>query len=253
MELTQSAFNLFLDMTQLTQDAPSEQLKPNQEVTASTQSRRVAQLIHYFDGHTRREVTRADLIKQIIMRPRLPHQIWVPAQNTWISWRNLPALVAAVKEELQRRRDHSDVASDEKGAQASECARATERLTSTDKTSRSLAPSSYLSIPETVFTHFEVELSDEWSAIPFLGLSDDILEGGLILLTDRVLNVGDEIQLKLTLRGKELISFEAPVCFVRCAASHEAGVAVYWPELTPLQKSVLTRFISTRTCEFLAA
>ena len=114
----------------------------------------------------------------------------------------------------------------------------------------------YLSVPATVFTRFEVELSNPEIATPFVGLDHSIPNGGLFIPTDRVLHIGDYVQVKVRIKGKRLLEFEAPIVWLRTKQQSETfmhGVAVKWPQMTPLQARLIERVTSKENYEFFVA
>ena len=114
----------------------------------------------------------------------------------------------------------------------------------------------YLSVPATVFTRFDVELSSIESTIPFVGLDQSIESGGLFIPTDRVLNIGDYLQITVRIHEKAFLKFEAPVMWLRTKQDEtnlKHGVAVAWPKLTPKQVKLIQRATSAEHYEFFVA
>ena len=114
----------------------------------------------------------------------------------------------------------------------------------------------YLSVPATVFTRFDVELSSIESTIPFVGLDQSIESGGLFIPTARVLNVGDYLQITVRIHEKAFLKFEAPVMWLRTKQDEtnlKHGVAVAWPKLTPKQVKLIQRATSAEHYEFFVA
>ena len=59
-----------------------------------------------------------------------------------------------------------------------------------------------------LFCSFDVELSSIESTIPFVGL-DQSISGGLFIPIDRVLNIGDYLQITVRIHEKAFLKFEA--------------------------------------------
>lgn len=95
-------------------------------------------------------------------------------------------------------------------------------------------------MPETDFTRFTLELTDPAQITPYIGDLGTLESGGLVIHTPRVFRVGDEIQIKATISGEELMSFEAPIKWVESPEDPRdlfgGGVVVEWPELSRAQR-----------------
>ena len=95
MELTQSAFNLLLDMTTL-QDETAEESQAQDHAAPSQQSREKVTIneprsssrahnrkIYYYDGAQRMSLSKDELLMSIARDHRATHLVWVPHQAEW--------------------------------------------------------------------------------------------------------------------------------------------------------------------------
>ena len=310
MELTQSAFNLFLDMTDLKQvDSTNEQVDQQQQSNDreqhSSSVEKQGTQIQYFDGQTQCGLTRSQLVTLIKSAPSKRHLVWVPKSKKWKSWREITPLfnevMAALTSADQAQAPQPEVKRtpvDHHKAQEASSVRTGREVSklrqvevsshqashrpakpmSVQQTNRKPPPAPsysieqrrrqvtldqvrpvakrerhYLSVPETVFTHFDIDLTHPNSATPFVGLSNQLTEGGLLIWTERAFHVGDYIQVKVRVAGRTLLKFEAPITVMYCATEGRHGVAVHWPRLSPAQRQVIERSTSQRPYEFLVA
>ena len=288
MEMTQSAFNVLLDMTSLremvTQEVeeakriirsqaaafaeasvPSTETSSAQVEVTRPQTPVTSPKVYYYDGQQRAHLSRAELLARIHAHPQHPHIIWVPRSASWVSWREIPNLVRAIDDlgpantsAAHQRSPHADHdVQDQMNTQRTQVLalhtrahthhEASVRSTTTapKMTSRywPLAPIAsqniaqaervYLSIPETDFTRFRLELSESDQLKLYVGSDGEIDSGGLFINTPRALNVGDYIQLTITHHGRDVASFEAPVQWLRLPQGPRdhfgGGVGVEWP------------------------
>ena len=106
----------------------------------------------------------------------------------------------------------------------------------------------YISVPETAFTRFTLELTDPAQITPYTGDQGTLESGGIVIHTPMVFRVGDEIQIQATISGEELISFEAPIQWVESPEDPRdlfgGGVVVGWPALSAHQLNEVTQALS---------
>ena len=249
-------------------------------------------VLYYSDGTNTRVISKIDLVETICQNPTQKHFLWTRGESVWRPWHNVPSLLRAVKQQLQEKSHHkvektNEIDSlhskpkqtEEKKLDSSSASPidhesltlSSESINDSKNTSTSgTKNSSYWSVPETVFTHFEIHLDQNTLAKPFLDLDQDIEKGGIFVATERVLNVGDYIQLALKVKGETFLTFEAPIKWLRIpnqnvsSSSHrakkdlvstefDAGVAVYWPTLTNKQRAILKQWTKHVHCELYIA
>ena len=302
MELTQSAFNILLDMTSLRDEIAAQSKAQNdKEHTHDSSECQSEERVHsqpdlrsdlspkhiyYYDGQQRVSLSRDDLLKRIAAHPRSQHFIWVPQQSSWRSWKTIPNLVKAVHyhltqsgryqepvkvsddQQVKRVNDHNaDHSADHEMSH-----QLTEECSSTklddydwpsginvnqSEPSRQVQ-ATYLSVPETAFTRFTLQLSDPEQIRPYIGWDSTLKSGGLFINTPRVLNVGDYVQLTLMVGEQTLITFETPISWVRLPRNAQdhfgGGVGISWSEvITEDQIRVIAQATQGIEYEFYAA
>ena len=294
MELTASAFNVLLEMTTvsnhkpLKSSVPSTIARPNGAVKQPSTTKPT---LHYSNGHQSKVVSHEELLQIICATPQTKHLVWTKGYKSWRSWKEIKSLKQAVESNLQLKQDLTQtqvkkakspqmtVTHDSGSSQKSAPKRSIAPSSSTksskneqrnDHSSKSnLKPPhhktkpakakhsfNYLSVPATIFTQFDVDLSTANSAIPFVGLDQSLQSGGLFLPTDRVLNIGDYLQVKVRIHEKLLLKFEAPVIWLRTKqedSNLQHGVAVAWPKLTFKQLQIIEKATSSEQYEFFVA
>lgn len=311
MELTQSAFNVLLDMTSINdiRDKVNQELKSisKSRLTQSAEGQRgsrvsadskmtetpesVATKIYYYDGQEQTHLSRAELLDRIQAQPRQNHFIWVPQSGKWESWRAIPNLVRAVQRHTQsqeqRKPNHVplkeatpvvvpqsspraiDLPAQEAhtSLSAQQAHRAQVERSEvrgplywplskiSSKTVKDEARGDYLSIPETAFTRFNLDLSDQDQVTLYVGQDATFKTGGLFIHTPRALNVGDYIQVVMTYKERELLSFEAPISWLRIPrGAHDhfgGGVAIEWPaEITDAQLKMVDQLSPSDEYEY---
>ena len=298
MELTQSAFNLLLDMTALRDEVAEEsQVRDHAAQTQQTQEEVVinepqfgqqksassapAKKIYYYDGNQRMSLSRDELLTSIALNHQAQHLVWVPHQAEWRSWKRIPNLVKAVHQHLLRTR-HQEKGVElgkikkSKGGATTEVETVSERAHESDLASSSLKDedhlytavredqsqpsltSPYLSIPETAFTRFTLNLDNPQQLRPYIGWDGTLQSGGLFIKTPRVLHVGDYVQLTFLVNERVVFALEAPVEWLRLPQGvHDhfgGGVGISWPEhLTSAQMQTITHATRHIEYEFFAA
>lgn len=269
MDLTPSGYNILLNMTKLSQ-SPSlisrAKSQPVTKVSAPSVRRKTAAepSIYHHDGSLTQQVSRREVVELISADPSGKHLLWAGGNKRWRSWRELPSLVSAVESVLREERashpktTKTDVQNHPQVGLNRE--RGSLPLTLNSEEDQSLIKrdlsGGYYSVPETVFTHFEVDLTDTDHTKVFVGLDHSLDRGGIFIATERVLNVGDYIQVRVLVKGKTLLSFEAPISWLRWPDAESPlpeGVAVQWPTLTPMQKRVISRSTNAAEYEFFVA
>jgi Tfp pilus assembly protein PilZ len=295
MELTQSAFNVLLDMTSLRGMVNDElsrlgsashkmtQREEKSEKPQTVEAPDETPRVYYYDGEQRSHFTRGELLSRIQAQPQGQHFVWVPRLSAWKSWRSIPNLVQAVIEvdpgmrgQLTSPQAQMTPAREIQAPTRVETVREVKvdtrpQATIADGQAQAthksafwpLKPieviaqreSDYLSIPETIFTHFSLELNNPHQLTPYVGWDGTLLSGGLFINTPRALNVGDYIQISITHRDHEVLSFEAPVRWLRLPQGSDdhfgGGVGVEWPEsLTTAQLRIFESGITSEEFDF---
>lgn len=294
MELTASAFNVLLNMTTISEVAPlsTSTSKPSSRDKKATQASKATKpVIHYSDGQSSKTVSHEELLQIISNAPQAKHLIWTKGYKAWRSWKDIKSLKQAVKNNLQLRKTHTQLSQQELQTSKKAVARKevssqnsipkrspaqssqkqatkpeqvqhfSQQANSTPQQARTKPPKAkhsfnYLSVPATVFTKFDVELSSTKSALPYVGLDHSLQSGGLFLPTSRVLNIGDYLQITVRIHEKTLLKFEAPVLWLRAHQDDinlQNGVAVAWPTLTAEQLSLIQKVTSSESYEFFVA
>lgn len=237
---------------------------------------------YYSDGTNRREASYEEIAQLIASEPRKRHLVWREQDQRWASWRALPELVERVKRlmlpELYRGAPSSqsaqsaagggaakesesadfsvsDQASGAGGSKAGEPAPQRNLIASRDPfakiiTSVYTPPVDYISVPETDFTRFSLELTNARYLDIYVGLEGTIESGGVFVKTTRLFRINDDVQVKVNICGKTLLSFEAQVAWMRVPESgQEPGIGIAWPALTPQQVKIIQRV--TRGMDYL--
>ena len=249
-------------------------------------------VLYYSDGKSTKVISKVGLVETICQNPTQKHFLWTRGESVWRPWQSVPSLQKAVKQQLQEQNHHRINKTDE-----TESLQSKPKQTELNKLDPSCTPlinqksvthssefinelentpvsstknNSYWSVPETVFTHFEIQLDQQTSAKPFLDLDQNIEKGGIFIATERVLNVGDYIQLTLKIKGETFLTFEAPIKWLKIpnqnvsspskrlkkellATEFDAGVAVYWPTLNNKQRAILKQWTKHVHCELYIA
>ena len=256
MELTTSAFNVLLEMTTIydEEDRQSSIPSPDTKKTKNQSLHRVAEpILHYSNGRTSKIVSSEELIKIICSAPQAKHLVWTKGYKAWRVWKDIKSLKKAVKANLQIAQKFAKKQTI-KTKRSKPCSMPARQ--SVPKQSKVKHSFNYLSVPATVFTQFDVDLSSIESATPFVGLGQSIQTGGLFLPTERVLNIGDYIQITVRVHGKPLLEFEAPILWLRTKQEGnnlKHGIAVAWPKLTSKQLRLIQTVTSTEHYEFFVA
>lgn len=258
MQLTDSAFNVLLNMTNTTSTSTSPNHHTHQHQTTplgSTQTMKEATpVIHYSNGDAPYIVSKEELIRLIIAAPKLKHWVWVKGYQSWRSWTDIKSLKNAVMATSNRL--GKPVSSQGEKPATAPSKVILKPLQEHQNLISSHHNVGYFSVPATVFTRFEVELSNPEIATPFVGLDHSIPNGGLFIPTDRVLHIGDYVQVKVRVKGKQLMDFEAPIVWLRTTQDNEVfmgGIAVKWPTMTALQSRLIERVTSKDHYEFFVA
>jgi len=113
---------------------------------------------------------------------------------------------------------------------------------------------------------FEVEVSLESDHNFFMGLTENISEGGLFVQTQKLLPVGTALNIALSLAtSREPVAIEGVVRWVRSAnavrqehdnfgsggdEAFKAGLGIQFQHLTPEAARAITKFISIRSPDF---
>ena len=258
MQLTASAFNVLLEMTEATSRSETSSHNAHQRKTPSVGSsqtmKKADPVIHYSNGGASRVVSSEELVRLISTAPKLKHLVWTKGYQSWRSWTDIKSLKRAVLATSNRSKKsvvpHVIQPSSVPSKVASMPLQEHQDLTPSQHKIE------YLSVPATVFTRFEVELSNPEIATPFVGLDHSIPNGGLFIPTDRVLHIGDYVQVKVRIKGKRLLEFEAPIIWLRTKQQSETfmhGIAVKWPQMTPLQTRLIEQVTSKENYEFFVA
>ena len=221
MELTQSAFNILLDMTSIREEIAAESLSlsahenhvPHQQSLTTQPENTPQQHIYYYNGEQRLSLTRDELLSKITERLHGKHYIWVPHLNSWKSWKLIPNLVKTVHQQVSTQsRSLHEIAVPLKtsSSQPLNTPQSTINVTGEQDVNQvsHADQDPYLSVPETVFTRFTLDLDQPQQLIPYIGWDGTIVSGGIFIKTPRVLNVGDYIQLTLKINDETFLSFE---------------------------------------------
>lgn len=260
MELTASAFNVLLEMTTISNERVQPLSTPSL-ASVKNQNHKVYRadpILHYSNGHTSRIVSSKELIKIICSAPQDKHLVWTKGYKAWRSWKDIKSLRQAVKSNvmLKQKLPHSKTKTTRDTHLSPTTQTSKETRKSVSQQPQVKHSFNYLSVPATVFTQFDVDLTSIESATPFVGLDQSLQSGGLFLPTDRVLNIGDYLQVTVRIRGRSLLQFEAPILWLRTrqkGTNLQHGVAVAWPKLTTQQVRLIKKVTSTEHYEFFVA
>jgi hypothetical protein len=267
--------------TKETQIKTQQTTSPSKRSPAKSQSVRqpADPVIYYTNGHEKSVLSKLELLEKICENPNGKHLLWTRGESAWRSWQQVPSLKKAVEAKLlQLSSKKTDVVHQQttpvnqlkkelpthtfKGINQNETQSLLNHLEKPERENSS----TYLSVPETVFTNFKIELDPKAPLKAFVGLDNSLEKGGLFIPTERVLHVGDFIQVCLCIKGKTYLKFEAPIAWLRITeqvklkrksqneqGNFEQGVAVYWPVLTPQQVNLLKQVTKAEEYEFYAA
>ena len=265
MELTESAFNVLLDMTST--QTPSQtlghthrdEMKDSKTHNSRPMKQAAGVMIYYHDGAQTIKIAHSEILDRVCAAPKGTHLLWCPGNDKWRSWQELPKLREAVYAKLATTSLSSGLippASEEHHGETMTHASDMEKLHAMRAPQMDRGDTKYLSVPETAFTRFNLELRDHLRVIPFVGLDGLLENGGLFIATTRVLNVGDYIQITLTHKERVVLHFEAPIAWLRWPddrSNFPEGVGVFWPKMTAREYHLIRQLTHPESYEFYVA